>query len=191
MEYTYKFEKIRPKDLFVQIRYSAEGHPDQLKNFVASSMEKEALKEMAERYATKIVANWNDISAAPDEVDFEGEEITTTHTYALPQSIVSDDYPSYDIFTERVEESTVETPTEIRTTYSVVPLTEEEIPVVEERLTYLIRRDRNNRLTETDYMMLSDTPSPTQTWLDYRQALRDITEQAGFPQNFTWPEKPE
>jgi len=191
MEYTYKFEKIRPKDLFVQIRYSAEGHPDQLKNFVASSMEKEALKEMAERYATKIVANWNDISAAPDAVDFEGEEITTTHTHALPQSIVSDDYPSYDIFTERVEESIVETPTEIRTTYSVVPLTEEEIPVVEERLTYLIRRDRNNRLTETDYMMLSDTPSPTQAWLDYRQALRDITEQAGFPQNFTWPEKPE
>ena len=30
-----------------------------------------------------------------------------------------------------------------------------------------------------------------QVWLDYRQALRDITAQEGFPNTITWPAKPE
>jgi hypothetical protein len=30
-----------------------------------------------------------------------------------------------------------------------------------------------------------------QAWADYRQALLDITQQAGFPHNVTWPSKPE
>ena len=28
-------------------------------------------------------------------------------------------------------------------------------------------------------------------WTDYRQALLDIPEQSGFPQNVTWPTVPE
>lgn len=191
MEYKYKFEKIHPKDLFVQIRYSAEGHPDQLKNFVAASMEKEALKEMAERYATAVVKNWENIEAAPSEVDFVGEEITTIYTEAPIQSIVTDEFPSYDPFTEKVEESIVETSTEVRTTYTVVPLTAEEKPIVEEKLVNLLRRDRELRLLETDFVMFSDTPEPSQEWLDYRQALRDVPQQPGFPQNIIWPEKPQ
>ena len=30
-----------------------------------------------------------------------------------------------------------------------------------------------------------------QVWLDYRQALRDVPAQAGFPHTITWPTKPE
>lgn len=191
MEYKYKFEKIDPKNLFVQIRYSADGHPDQLKNFVAASMEKEELKQMAERYAEVVVKNWENIEAAPSEVDFVGEEITTTYTQSPIQTIVRDEYPSYNPFTEKVEESIVETSTEVRTTYTVVPLTAEEIPIVEEKLVNLLRRDRELRLAETDFVMFSDTPEPSQEWLDYRQALRDVPQQPGFPQNIIWPEKPQ
>lgn len=52
------------------------------------------------------------------------------------------------------------------------------------------RMKRNTLLAETDWMVLSDVPPATQEWLDYRQALRDITNQAGFPENVTWPVKP-
>ena len=190
MEYRYKFEKIRPKDLFVQIRYSAEGHPDQLKNFVAASMEKEALKEMAERYAQVVVKNWENIEAAPSEVDFAGEEITTIYTEAPIQTIVRDEYPSYNPFTEKVEERIVETSTEVRTTYTVVPLSAEEIPIVEEKLVNVLRRDRDLRLAATDFIQFSDTREPSQEWLEYRQALRDVPQQPGFPQNIIWPEEP-
>ena len=53
-----------------------------------------------------------------------------------------------------------------------------------------IRAHRNRLLAETDYMALSDT-TLTLEWATYRQALRDITEQQGFPLSVTWPVKPE
>jgi len=56
-----------------------------------------------------------------------------------------------------------------------------------------IRRIRNNLLSDTDWVVVKHnelgTPIP-QEWLDYRQALRDITEQSGFPDNVEWPTAP-
>ena len=52
------------------------------------------------------------------------------------------------------------------------------------------RGQRDNLLAETDVWALSDrTMSDAQT--AYRQALRDVTGQAGFPTDITWPSKPE
>ena len=49
---------------------------------------------------------------------------------------------------------------------------------------------RRDLLLETDVWALSDrTMTAEQT--AYRQALRNITGQAGFPTNITWPTKPE
>jgi len=49
---------------------------------------------------------------------------------------------------------------------------------------------RDKMLAETDVWALSDrTMTAEQT--AYRQALRDITAQAGFPIDITWPTKPE
>ena len=35
------------------------------------------------------------------------------------------------------------------------------------------------------------TAEQQQAWADYRQALLDVPQQAGFPHNVTWPTKPE
>ena len=52
-----------------------------------------------------------------------------------------------------------------------------------------VRRDRDELIASTDVWALSDrTMTAEQT--AYRQALRDITSQAGFPENITWPIKP-
>ena len=52
------------------------------------------------------------------------------------------------------------------------------------------RSIRNSLLSETDVWALSDrTMTAEQT--AYRQALRDITNQPGFPNNIEWPTKPE
>ena len=52
------------------------------------------------------------------------------------------------------------------------------------------RTRRNNFLQETDWWAMSDnTMTAAQT--QYRQDLRDITAQAGFPTDITWPTKPE
>ena len=59
----------------------------------------------------------------------------------------------------------------------------------EEMAGYNIRRERNRLLSETDWMALSDN-TMTPEWATYRQALRDITSQEGFPYNVEWPTKP-
>ena len=48
---------------------------------------------------------------------------------------------------------------------------------------------RDKLLAETDWWATSDR-TMTQAETDYRQALRDVPSQAGFPDNVTWPTKP-
>jgi hypothetical protein len=56
-----------------------------------------------------------------------------------------------------------------------------------------VREDRDKRLADTDWTQLIDSPFSNDTngvWQAYRQALRDIPSQEGFPWDVTWPEKP-
>jgi hypothetical protein len=52
-----------------------------------------------------------------------------------------------------------------------------------------VRNKRNYLLSETDFYALSDN-SLTPEMAAYRQALRDVTSQDGFPENVIWPNKP-
>ena len=53
-----------------------------------------------------------------------------------------------------------------------------------------IRQERDGLLAETDWCANSDVIM-SDDMTTYRQALRDITDQDGFPTNITWPTKPE
>lgn len=53
-----------------------------------------------------------------------------------------------------------------------------------------VRNQRDRLLAETDWMALSDVTMSSEMTA-YRQALRDIPTQAGFPASVTWPTKPE
>ena len=53
------------------------------------------------------------------------------------------------------------------------------------------RRDRDYRHKQSDWTQLPDVPLATkEAWAIYRQALRDITSQSGFPLNIEWPVEP-
>ena len=55
-----------------------------------------------------------------------------------------------------------------------------------------VRSERNARLAACDWTQLPDSPLSNveaQEWASYRQALRDITDQAD-PFNITWPKEP-
>ena len=55
---------------------------------------------------------------------------------------------------------------------------------------FAAREARDVLLNQTDWWATSDrTMTAEQT--AYRQDLRDITDQAGFPTDITWPTKPE
>jgi hypothetical protein len=53
----------------------------------------------------------------------------------------------------------------------------------------LLREERNRRLSETDWWASSDLTMTTQQTA-YRQALRDITDNATSLDDVTWPTKP-
>jgi len=53
-----------------------------------------------------------------------------------------------------------------------------------------IRQQRNDKLKESDWTQVEDAPINKILWATYRQSLRDITNQEGFPWNITWPTEP-
>ena len=52
------------------------------------------------------------------------------------------------------------------------------------------RAERNALLAASDWTQVPDAPVDQAAWATYRQALRDITAQAGFPEQINWPEAP-
>lgn len=53
-----------------------------------------------------------------------------------------------------------------------------------------VRGDRNLKLEASDWTQVADAPVDQAAWATYRQALRDITQQAGFPFDVSWPVAP-
>ena len=71
----------------------------------------------------------------------------------------------------------------------------EYVPLVisDETLAAEARSKRDKLLADTDYLLMPDYPIESDRLAKvkiYRQALRDIPEQSGFPRTITWPEKP-
>lgn len=75
-------------------------------------------------------------------------------------------------------------------TWAVTSATDDEIAERAAFRASQVRADRNARLSSSDWTQLSDAPVNAASWAAYRQALRDITSQAGFPWDVTWPEEP-
>jgi hypothetical protein len=53
-----------------------------------------------------------------------------------------------------------------------------------------VREKRNKLLSASDWTQVIDAPVDQAAWATYRQALRDIPQQAGFPITIVWPVKP-
>lgn len=53
------------------------------------------------------------------------------------------------------------------------------------------RSERDQLLSASDWTQVADAPVDQSAWAAYRQSLRDVPQQAGFPSNVTWPSKPE
>ncbi len=53
-----------------------------------------------------------------------------------------------------------------------------------------VRKSRGEKLADSDWTQVADAPVDKAVWATYRQALRDITTQEGFPWTVTWPDAP-
>ena len=95
--------------------------------------------------------------------------------------------PEYDSLTHRLTDGAFE---QVEGVW-VLPYVVEQQPL--EQAERNIRSRRDELLQETDWIVIKSYERgqniPAE-WELYRQALRDITEQAGFPYSVVWPTKP-
>ena len=109
-------------------------------------------------------------------------------------SVVYTDMPSIDDRTQKTEQEA--TPTLVDGSWTVgwttTDKTAEETQEWDDNLATINRSKRNNLLAETDYLALTDV-TLTADMTTYRQALRDITTHANWPNlaDSDWPTKPE
>ena len=59
-----------------------------------------------------------------------------------------------------------------------------------ETLKQQVRMERDILLAASDWTQVADAPVDREAWAVYRQALRDIPKQEGFPTDVAWPVKP-
>lgn len=75
-------------------------------------------------------------------------------------------------------------------TVAVVDLSTEDLAQRDAVEASRIRAERNTKLAASDWTQVIDAPVDQAAWATYRQALRDITSQAGFPWDIQWPAQP-
>lgn len=82
--------------------------------------------------------------------------------------------------------------------FDVVPIPQDELDQINETKRLAreadIRERRNALLRDSDWTQLPTGPlsdATKATWEEYRQALRDITDQPDFPWDVIWPTPPE
>ena len=68
-------------------------------------------------------------------------------------------------------------------------MTVEEVQQHDDNKAEQVRAERNEKLANSDWTALSDV-TMTAEMTTYRQALRDVPAQAGFPSTITWPTSP-
>ncbi len=123
------------------------------------------------------------------DVVFEGPQATggTGYQYSQASGVEEVDgkwYTKYilgPVFLDQVVDGVTTTAAEQEATYKAQKDAEQAKNV---------RATRDAKLAECDWTQVADAPVDKAVWATYRQALRDITAQEGFPWTVTYPEKP-
>ena len=129
----------------------------------------------------------NDLGA---DVVFEGPQASGGTVYQYSQAAGVDQidgkwYTKYilgPVFIDQVVDGVTTTATEQETSYKASKDAEQ---------AKSIRASRDEKLKDCDWTQVADAPVDKAVWATYRQALRDVTTQTGFPWTITWPVEPQ
>ena len=134
------------------------------------------------------------LEALGADVVFEGPQASggTVYQFSMRQGVEQIEgkwYTKYilgPVFTDRAatENEPAQTAAEQEAEYKALK---------DEEQAKSVRADRNKRIAECDWTQLDDTPvdnAEKLAWAAYRQALRDVPNQAGFPWDIQWPDMP-
>ena len=133
------------------------------------------------------------LTALGADVVFEGPQATggTVYQYSQASGVEQVDgkwYTKYvlgPVFVDTTVEGVTTTALEHETAYKAQKDAEQAKSV---------RQSRDDKLKETDWIVIKNLESNANipgVWEVYRQALRDVPNQSGFPWTITWPVEPQ
>ena len=106
-------------------------------------------------------------------------------------TVVATEQPAINTETQRIEEGTPVLADGVwKQTWNVIDFSAAELQEIADQKAGSARSERNQKLKNTDWTQLADSPISSADWAVYRQALRDLPSQAGFPDSITWPTEP-
>lgn len=99
--------------------------------------------------------------------------------------------PDYDMYTQVCDDlGLIKVGAVYSENYVVRDKTQEELALYVVNAAEAERIKRSASLIESDWTQIADAPVDKAVWATYRQELRDIPEQDGFPTSVVWPVKP-
>lgn len=172
---TYKITRVDPISRVMQVRYSKPNYQDY---FVQLGLEEPIIEEKLHAQAKEFVAeaahHWQLQDSAQEFQLASDTGIVKERTYEPP--------PDYDTLTQEIVEVITETDDQEIVSYEI-----RDLPVDTKIMN--IRMERDAMLVQTDAFALTDRVMSDEM-IAFRQALRDIPDQAGFPDNVVWPIMP-
>ena len=171
----YEILHIDTTEEMVVIKFMEEGRTDYVtRRYYKDEINDEVITALVEHAQAEAYAFYNR--------DAESVAFTPSSWGGTVRNLVMGDIPDYNPSFEKLEESWVETEESRTRVLTVVELNEAE-KVVQ------ILAKREELLVATDVNALSDRTMPA-ALIEYRQALRDITDQEGYPNSVVFPIAP-
>ena len=120
---------------------------------------------------------------------FDGPQPTLTPPYqvAVPNGVIEENgqwYTSFiagPVFTDTTEDGVTTTAAQHQAAYQAQ---------MDATQATSVRAQRDDKLAKCDWTQVADAPVDKAAWATYRQALRDLTKETGFPWTFDWPTDP-
>lgn len=133
----------------------------------------------------KLGLNYEDLARMYPNTSFPSNE----HIDGMPGIVSYEEVPipEYDPLTEAARECPPENGMQ---KWEIYKLSDDLIKNNIDNLASYVRSVRASKLASTDWTQLPDAVVNSNSWAEYRQQLRDITLQPGFPRDVEWPEEP-
>jgi hypothetical protein len=121
---------------------------------------------------------------------FPATDTAVQNGYSLVEVTVQPE-PAIDMRTQRLERQAPSLNDGVWSIgWTVIQKTADEMSAEVSAKAAAVRADRNKRLADCDWTQLADSPADDLAWATYRQLLRDVPSQVGFPWDVSWPISP-
>lgn len=183
-----------PSREFLQVKYSNASGQEYYTNLSPDNFTDSDVRSLIEAYAPIVVGYFERTASRDSDMtgitltgSFTAEAESLTNQLSPPQ--YPDSSPSYDPWTQFLETGPVDSAGYL--TWVVTDMDSAEETAYYDSKVLTLKGERNRLLLESLWIFAEDdSASNESSWLTYRQDLKNITNQAGWPKNITWPTEP-